>query len=172
MSKGREAPARCQALEQRLCHAGATLRRYLMSKGKGEAPARWQEGKNHIQNQTRYPPEMLRELKHILSSPGPREPQRLRQNCVWVSPEEVEVSTGLLWGQGLWVQQSWVWHKPSWRRSPLTHDRVARTYTGFRKQSLGGHKQNRMCTRTQEKGAMTPQEIDPDLPVNISIRVS
>ena len=22
-------------------------------------------------------------------------------------------------GQGLWVQQTWVWHKPSWRRSPL-----------------------------------------------------
>ena len=23
-------------------------------------------------------------------------------------------------GHGLWVQQTWVWHKPSWRRSPLT----------------------------------------------------
>ena len=23
-------------------------------------------------------------------------------------------------GQGLWVQQTWVWHKPFWRRSPLT----------------------------------------------------
>ena len=30
--------------------------------------------------------------------------QRLRQNCVWVSPEEVQVSSGLLQGQGLWVQ--------------------------------------------------------------------
>ena len=30
--------------------------------------------------------------------------QRLRQNCVWVSPEEVWVSSGLLQGQGLWVQ--------------------------------------------------------------------
>ena len=31
--------------------------------------------------------------------------------------------TGQQWtaaGQGLWVQQTWVWHKPSWRRSPLT----------------------------------------------------
>ena len=34
-------------------------------------------------------------------------------------PVEVRVSSGLL--QGLWVQQTWVWHKPSWRRSPLTH---------------------------------------------------
>ena len=27
---------------------------------------------------------------------------------------------GLLQGQGPWVQQTWVWHKPSWRRLPLT----------------------------------------------------
>ena len=50
--------------------------------------------------------------KHMLN------PQRLCQNCVWVSPVEVWVSSGLL--QGLWVQQTWVWHKPSWRRLPLT----------------------------------------------------
>ena len=47
-------------------------------------------------------------------------PQRLSQNCVSVSPVEVRVSSGLLQGQVLWVQQTWVWHKPSWRRSPLT----------------------------------------------------
>ena len=43
----------------------------------------------------------------------PETPQRL-------SPEEVWVSSGLPQGQGLWVQQTWVWPKPSWRRSPLT----------------------------------------------------
>ena len=32
----------------------------------------------------------------------------------------MQVSSDLLQGQGLWVQQTWVWHKPSWRRSPLT----------------------------------------------------
>ena len=32
-------------------------------------------------------------------------------------------------------------------------------------QTLGGHKQNLVCTRTQEKGAVTPQETEPDLPV-------
>ena len=32
---------------------------------------------------------------------------------------------------------------------------------------LGGLKQNLVCTRTQEKGAMTPQDSDPDLPVSI-----
>ena len=49
----------------------------------------------------------------------PETPQRLSQNCVWVSPAEVRVSSGLPQGQGLWVQQTWVWHKPPWRRSPL-----------------------------------------------------
>ena len=50
----------------------------------------------------------------------PEPPQTLGQNCVWVSPMEVQVNRGLPQGQGLWVQQTCVWHKPSWRRSPLT----------------------------------------------------
>src|SRR5574341_395447 len=37
----------------------------------------------------------------------------------------------------------------------------------MRNQTLGGHKQNLACTRTQEKGAVTPQETDPDLPVSV-----
>ena len=44
--------------------------------------------------------------------------QRLRQDCICVSPIEVQVGGALQHGQGLWVQQNWVWHKPSWRRSP------------------------------------------------------
>ena len=35
------------------------------------------------------------------------------------------------------------------------------------KQTLRGHKQNLVCTRTQEKGAVTTQETDPDLPVSV-----
>ena len=42
-----------------------------------------------------------------------------------------------------------------------------RTYTGLGKQTLGGHKENFMCTRTQEKEAVIPQETDPDLPVSV-----
>ena len=38
---------------------------------------------------------------------------------------------------------------------------------GLRKQTLGGHKQNLVLTRTQEKGAMTPKKTDPDLPVSV-----
>ena len=42
-----------------------------------------------------------------------------------------------------------------------------RTSTGLGKQTLGGHKQSLVHTRTAEKGAVTPQETDPDLPVTI-----
>ena len=42
-----------------------------------------------------------------------------------------------------------------------------RTYTGLGKQTFGGHKQNLVCTMTQEKGAVTPQETDPDFLVSV-----
>ena len=38
-----------------------------------------------------------------------------------------------------------------------------RTSTPLGKQTLGRHKQNPVLTRTQEKGAVTPQETEPDL---------
>ena len=47
-------------------------------------------------------------------------------------------------------------------RSPLTHHRA-----GLGKQTLGGHKQNLLHTGNPEKEAVTPQEIDPDLPVSV-----
>ena len=40
-----------------------------------------------------------------------------------MSPVEVQVSSGLAQGQGLWVQETWsrsLRHKPSWRRLPWT----------------------------------------------------
>ena len=63
---------------------------------------------------------MLRGLEQTLCHQNPQTPQRLRKNCIWMSSEEVWVSSGLLQGQGLWVQQTWVCHKPSWRWLPLT----------------------------------------------------
>ena len=94
-------------------------------------------------------------------------PQRLSQNCLWVSPVKVWVSSGLPQGQGLWVQQTWVCHKPSWRRLLFTPTQSTRTYTRLGKQILGGHKQNLVGIRTQEKGEMTLQETDPDLGVSV-----
>ena len=38
---------------------------------------------------------------------------------------------------------------------------------GLGKQTLGEHKQNLLHTRTQEKGAATSQETDPDLPGSV-----
>ena len=69
----------------------------------------------------------------------PETRQRLSQNCVWVSPEEVQVSSGLPHGQGLWAQQTWVWHKPSWRRSPLIPPESHRNLHRTGRQTLGGH---------------------------------
>ena len=139
-----------------------------MSKGKGEAPARWW---GVVQIGFRIKPHTCQRCSEGSSKPcahqDPETPQRLRQNHVWVSPEEVRVNSGLQQGQGLWVQQTWVWHKPSWR-SLLTHHRGAsRTYTGVGKLTFGGHKQNLVHTRTQSRGAVTPQETDPDLPVHV-----
>ena len=42
-----------------------------------------------------------------------------------------------------------------------------RTSTELGKQTLGAHKQNVVCTRTQEKGRVIPQETNPDLPVSV-----
>ena len=42
-----------------------------------------------------------------------------------------------------------------------------RTSTGLGKQTLGGHKQNLVHTRTQEKGTVTPQKTEPYLPVSV-----
>ena len=42
-----------------------------------------------------------------------------------------------------------------------------RTSTGLGKQSLGGHKQSLVLTRTQEKGVVTQQEAEPDLPLSV-----
>ena len=57
-----------------------------------------------------------------------------------------------------WSQRIWLWR-------PVGFDYT--TYTGLGKQTLGGHKQNLVRTRTQEKGALTQQETDPDLPVSV-----
>ena len=42
-----------------------------------------------------------------------------------------------------------------------------RTSTGLGKHILGGHKQNLVFTRTQEKGIVSTEETEPDLPVSV-----
>ena len=62
---------------------------------------------------------MLRGLRQLLCTQGPRDPTETDKTA-FVCPMEVQVGGALPHGQGLWIQQNWVWHKPSWRRSPLT----------------------------------------------------
>ena len=45
---------------------------YATSKGKGEDPARWWEGRNCVNNQILYPPEMLSGFKQNLVYTGLR----------------------------------------------------------------------------------------------------
>ena len=72
----------------------------------------------------RIKPHTCQRLSEGLNKPcahqDPETAQRLNHNCVWVSPVEVRVSSGLPQGQGLWVHQSGVWLKPFWRKSLLT----------------------------------------------------
>jgi len=51
--------------------------------------------------------------------------------------------------------------------SPWGHKESKITATELGKQSLGGHKQKLVHTRIQEKGALTPQETEPDLLMSV-----
>ena len=64
------------------------------------------------------------------------------------------------------MQQTWVWHKPSWRRLPLTPHRAARTYTGLENRLFEGTNRT-LCTRTQEKGAVTSPRDWPRLACSV-----
>ena len=55
--------------------------------------------------------------------------------------------------QGIWL----------WR--PVGFD--YKTSIGLGKQTLGGHKQNLVCNRSQEKETVSWQETEPDLPVSV-----
>ena len=96
------------------------------------------EAKSHLESNT-TPARDAQRAQTTLCIPGvPTESQPDMPLSAWASPVEVWVSGSLLQGKGLWVQQTWVWHKPSWRRSPLTHQRGTRTYTGLGDRHLEG----------------------------------
>ena len=81
------------------------------------------------------------------------------------SPTEAWVRDGLPQGRG--TESGNVCTGPLEGGCHSRHHRATRTYTGLWKQTLAGHKQNLVCTRTYEKGAVSPQETDPDLPVSV-----
>ena len=89
-------------LEWWLHGAGATVQ-YPMSKGKGKAPERWW-GVCVCEIEFRIKPHTRQRCSEGSNIPcahqEPETPQRLRQHCVWLPPEEVRVSSGLLQGRG------------------------------------------------------------------------
>ena len=92
----------------------------------------------HVQGQRRSPSKIVgRAIIHLESNPIPTRdaqraqtkpcvhqetPQRLNQTWLWVFECLLQRyrSAVACQGQGLWVQPTWVRHKHSWRRSPLT----------------------------------------------------
>ena len=105
---------------------------------------------------------MLRGLKLTLCTPGPRDPRdwdRMVCECLL----RVWVSSGLLWGQGFWVQESWAWHKPSWRRSPLTHHRAMRMYVHRTGETDSGRAQMKLCILGPRKKSSDPARNWPRL---------
>ena len=82
-----------------------------------------------------------------------------------MSPEEARVSSGLLQGQGLGAAGLGV-------AQALLEEVTMNPTTELPELAQDGETvlegTNRtLCTRTQEKGAVTPQETDPDLPMSI-----
>ena len=98
-------------------------------------------------------------------TPGnPTEPEPDLLLSVWVSPVQVWISSALLLGQGLWVQQTWGKHKPSWRWSPLTPQQSTQNWGN---RLLECRNKTLCAPGPRRKEQWPPQETDPDLPVSI-----
>ena len=95
--------------------------------------------------------------KNLCAAGDPTETEPVLPFSVWMSPAEIQVSIGL--AGALAAPAS-----PLARGRHQPHHRATRTYTGLGKQTLGGHKQNLLCTRTQEKGTVTPQRLTQTFP--------
>ena len=152
----------------------------------------WQENvgshqKNilQIQGQRRSPRNMVRGAQLCLeSNPIPaRDAQRAKTNLVCTRTQRPHGGwPRIVFECRLWRYVSAVacsrgrgsgWSRPGYGIRPPgggchePYHRATRTYTGLGKQTLGGYNQNLVHTRTQEKGAVTPQETDPDLPASV-----
>ena len=103
---------------------------------------------------------MLRVLKQTLCTTRNQGAHRDRTvQCL--SPVEVQVSSGLPQGQGSGRS------RPGCGISALGGGgHQPRHYTGLGNRLLDGTNRT-LCTSTQEKGAVTPQETDPDLPARV-----
>ena len=84
---------------------------------------------------------------------GPRDPTETETACLSTSCGGTDWQWSAA-GKELWV---WVWHKSSWRRSPLTPlYRAARTYIGLGNRLLEGTTEP--CAPGPRRKEQTPQE--------------
>ena len=99
-----------------------------------------------------------------------------------MAPVEAQVGSDLLWGQGLWLQQSWVTRRvasATWRRSPVAPDDPQTAGQLYQRIS---HTVKKVLGSTTDfptwglgKGTESPREFDfggqwetePDLPVSV-----
>ena len=120
-----------------------TKKRYPAYKGEGEPQQDDRRGEIAFRIKPYTSRRFLEGTNKPCAHQDPETSQRLN-NCVWMSPAEVWVRSGLLQGQRLRVQQTWVWQISSTiKPSEFTQDWGNRT--------LEEHKQKPVCTRTQEK---------------------
>ena len=106
---------------------------------------------------------MLRGLKQTLCAPGPRDPTETETElCLGVSCGGM----GQQWaaaGAGALGQQPWIWHKPSWRRSPLIPPQSQQNL--HRTEETDSWKaQTKPCAH---QDPATPKQTNPDLPVSV-----
>ena len=110
---------------------------------------------------------MLTGLKQTLCTPGPRDHTEtetelyLSVTCGGTGQQWTATGTRALGGADLGVAYALL------EEVTINPHRAARTYTELGKQTLAGHNWNFVCTRTEEKGAVIPQETDPDLPFSV-----
>ena len=137
----------------------------------------------HVQGQRRSPSKMVGEITFRIKphtckrcSEGsnlpcvhkdPETPQRLRQNCDWVFPAEGQVSSGLPQGQGLWVQQTWVLHKPSLEKAAINPTIEPPELTQDRGNRLLEGTNRTLCTPGPRRKEQGPHKSSPDLPVSL-----
>ena len=103
----------------------STKKRYPTSRAKAKPQHDGRRGEITFRIKPHTHQRLLEGPTKMLYAPGPRGPTETEPDLpliVWVSPVEARVSSGLMQEQGLWLQQTCprsMWHKPSWRRSPL-----------------------------------------------------
>ena len=96
----------------------------------------------------------------------PENPERLRQTCLWAS-RVYGSAVGYHRERGC-VQQTWVWHKLSWRRSPLTPSELTHDWGN---KLLEGTNRTLCAPGSRRKEQWFHNhwvgETDPDLPVSV-----